>query len=100
MVDGFFLTAVGKPSSGWTHVVLNYIGPDDGQGIEVYLDGVHTSTDKVKQLTSYTITLGDGKVVVGRRYTVDDRDYVSVEIDELVFFNSNIKRAEIQMLTS
>ena len=100
MADGFFRITVDKPFPVWTHVVLNLIGPNDGQGIQVYLDGVHTGTDTVKSpVTGYTLKLGDGKVVMGRRYTGDDRDYASVEIDELVFFNSNIDTAEIQMLT-
>ena len=100
MADGFFLITVDKPSPGWTHVVLNYIGPDDGQGIQIYMDGVQTENDTTKTTVLYTLTLGDGKVVVGRRCTDRNQDYASVEIDELVFFNSNINMAQIQMLAS
>ena len=98
MVDGFFVTTVDKPSPGWTHVVLNYIGPDSGQGIQIYLDGVHTKSDLESAKTTYTRTLGDSKVVLGRRYADQDKDYASVEIDDLVLFNSNIDIIQIQML--
>ena len=100
MVDGFFVTTVDKPSPGWTHIVLNYIGPDSRQGIQIYLDGEHTKNDLELTITTYTRTLGDGKVVLGRRYTDQDKNYASVEIDELVFFDSNINMAQIQMLAA
>ena len=48
--------------------------------------------------TTHTRTLGDGKVVLGRRYTDQNKKYASVEIDELVFFNSKIDTTQIQML--
>ena len=34
---GLFWMSVAVPS-GWTHVVLNYIGPNNGQGIRIYHD--------------------------------------------------------------
>ena len=51
-------------------------------------------------VTIFTLTLGDGKVVQGRRYTDRNQDYASVEIDELVFFNGNIDMVQIQMLAA
>ena len=45
--DGQFWTT--HPTlAGWTHVVLNYIGPNNGEGIRVYYNGteVYSDTDK------------------------------------------------------
>ena len=30
----------------WTHVVVNYIGPDDGEGIRLYYNGTQVSALK------------------------------------------------------
>ena len=50
--------------SGWTHVTLNYLGPEDGQGIEGYFDGVQSKHDQYRSENSFSA--GDGRVVVGR----------------------------------
>ena len=36
--DGFFQLN-DRPGTGWNHIVLNYIGPDEGQGITLYNNG-------------------------------------------------------------
>ena len=40
----------------------------------------------------------NGQVVIGRHYVDGDYDYVSVELDELVFFNRALEDQEIQAL--
>ena len=72
-------------STGWTHVVLNYLGPNNGQGIRIYYDGEQTGSGYTKY--TYTSPTGAGRVVVGRYYTVHDAYYTSVHVDELLFFN-------------
>ena len=36
--DGHF-EFLEPPTSGWVHAVLNFIGPNEGQGIRIYNDG-------------------------------------------------------------
>ena len=80
--------------SGWTHVVLNYIGPDNGQGIRIYHSGVLTMTEDTK--TYFTPLSGHGRVAVGM-----DGDcghgwvYAGVDMDELLFFNKMLSDQEI-----
>ena len=71
--------------SGWTHIVLNYIGPNNGQGIRIYEDGVLTGSDDMK--SSRAIASGNGRVVVGRIYTNYDAQHGGIDADELLFFN-------------
>ena len=79
----------------WTHVVLTYIGPNRGQGIRLFLDGVRKDSDS--SLSSYNYTAGDGRVVVGRQYVnIDYYYYASVEIDELIFFNEALLEDEVK----
>ena len=52
------------------HIVLNYIGPNNGQGIRIYHDGLQVGSDDTK-------TVG----------TEDDSIYASVDMDELLFFS-------------
>ena len=81
--------------TGWTHVVLNYIGPDDG--IEMYMDGVEVAT-AADSFPSQSGSPGNGKIVVGRGKTDVDDLYYSVEVDELIYFNSLLKIEQIEML--
>ena len=93
--NGYFKVNYLEPS-GWTHVVLNYIGPDNGQGIGIYYNGAEVASDTTKTSGSYSA--GYGRIVVGRRYTNEDRLYTSVQVDELVFFNVALTPEYIQSL--
>ena len=86
------------PSSlHWTHVVLNYIGPEDGtQGIIVYLNGELEDTDTHKSGTSKQP--GDWRLVIGRQHSDADEDYASVGIDEFLLFNQKLTDEEILSL--
>ena len=84
-----------KPE-GWFHLVLNYIGPADGQGITIYTDCILQGNVTIKN--TYTQTRGDGRVVIGRRYTYSDERYANVEVDELTFWNQTLTLQEIQAI--
>ena len=68
--------------------MMNYIGPDDGQGIQIYENGVQTGSDASKEVTSFPA--GDGRVAIGRRTPRIDDKYVGVDVDELLFFNEKL----------
>ena len=93
MLNGRFVTSVAAPT-GWTHIVLNYIGPNNGQGIEIYHNGVQIRNDATK--SGATRSSGDCKVVIGRLYADTDDWYGSVDVDELLFFNQKLTDQEIQ----
>ena len=46
MVQDSMLLAI-KPS-GWFHIVVNYIGPDEGEGIRIYHNGVEVANATTK----------------------------------------------------
>ena len=93
--DGTFRVAQSRPT-GWTHIVLNYIGPNGGQGISVFINGVQVVSETTKQGGSRSA--GDGRIVVGRRYTDRDWDYASVVADELIYFNAALKSDDVQLI--
>ena len=82
--------------TGWTHVVLNYIGSNDGQGIRGYVNGEEVASDTDKAVWSYPA--GDGRIVVGRLCTDSSWYQASAEVDELVVFNHSLTVEEIQLL--
>ena len=43
--------------------------------------------------------VGDGRIIIGRRYTDNDGAYGSIEIDELRFFNRTLTEAQIIMFS-
>ena len=83
--------------SGWTHLFINDIGPEDGEGIRIYYDGVRRGNDTSMSL--YSFNTGDGRIVIGRRETDSDDNYGSAQLDELIFFNKKLSESEITMLS-
>ena len=82
--------------SGWTHVVLNYIQPNNTEGIKIFYKGAKMGGDFSKWNVS--LPSGDSRIVVGRRRTDRDNGYASVQIDELTFFNQYLSIEEIRKL--
>ena len=73
MVDGRFYVGV-NVGTGWTHLVLNFIGPVNGQGVQIYVNGVQTGSGTWKDV-AVSYSPGDGRVVVGKSYTHQDQHY-------------------------
>ena len=71
--DGEFVAFHPEPT-GWTHFVLNYIGPNEGEGIRLYCNGEEVDSDETK-FAGFPFHDGDGKIVVGRRRTESDQYY-------------------------
>ena len=93
--NGYFITHV-NTRSGWTHVVLNYIGPNSGQGILMFMDGQEVASVTTNMPRSGS-GAADGRVVVGKLFSVGEH-YASVEIDELIFFNQTLNLDQIKAL--
>ena len=93
---GNYFTSATRPS-GWTHIVLNYIGSSSGQGIRVFYNGQQVASDT----TNYGVLrhrVPDGRIVIGRVYIDSSRYYSSVHIDDLALFNRSLSNAEISAL--
>ena len=90
--------ATSSPRTGWTHFVLNYLGPNDGEGIMIFNDGVNVTSDTTKG--GALLSAGDGRIVVGRTYTNRDEEYASVRMDKLLFFNQTLSTTDIIALNN
>ena len=87
----------GKPDPDvWTHVVVNYIGPDNGQGIQIYYDGQIRDSNEAKQTSMFET--GNGFIAVGKRLHDKQEGYASLEIDELALFNTTLSDDVIMQL--
>ena len=95
VLNGEFSARFSIPT-GWTHIVLNYIGPNEGEGTRVYYNAAEVASDTTKSEKTYPT--GDGRIVVGRYYTDEDRYYMSMQIDELIFFNKTLSTTDIKHL--
>ena len=93
--DGSFSLGPQKPT-GWTHIVFNYIGPNNGHGIRIYYNGMEMASDTVKSEASYSP--GDGRIVVGKIFTNENHLYATMEVDDLIFFNHHLTFEEIATL--
>ena len=76
--------------------MLNYIGPNDGEGFRIYYNGTEVAKKQGKRVRSHAA--GDGRIVVGRQYTNSDRNYASVEVDELIYFNAALTSDDVQSI--
>ena len=83
--------------TGWTHILLNYIGPNDGEGMWIYYNGMVVGRHTTKGGGPYPA--GDGSIVVGRCYTDQDRYYATAQVDELIF-NRHLTLDEIAALAT
>ena len=93
---GNFQAIVPRPL-GWFHTVLNYIGPENGQGVRIYHDGVHIGDESTIVVAAKNN--GDGRIVMGRFFAEREGSYSSFQVDELLFFNQTLTDSEITTLS-
>ena len=84
-----------KPT-GWTHIVGNYIGPNDGEGVRMFINGAEVASDTTKWIQSFSA--GDGRIIIGRIYTNGDNDHASVQVDELIYINAALTSDDVQSI--
>ena len=75
----------------WIHLVLNFIGPNEG--IKVFKDGALVPGTSGRGTVHRP--LGDGRLTLGRRYPHIDEYYSSVTLDEVVFLNRKLTAPEV-----
>ena len=77
---------------------MNYIGPNEGEGIRIYENGTEVVSDTTKYATSKPAA--DGRIVVGRYNPYEDSYYTTVTVDELIFSNRSLTFEEINYLAT
>ena len=97
MPEGRFRYSLTRTST-WTHIVLNYIGPNNGEGIKMYENGGLKGINIIKLPGSTSYQNGNGRIVVGRQFTGSNDYYASIEIDEFVFFNTALDNGEVMSI--
>ena len=90
-----FWEYVSQSTHQWIYLVLTYIGPNNGQGIQAFKDGTPIK-NRGEGVGDHTV--GDGRVVVGKKYIYINNYYSHVEMDELIFFNKALLEEEVREL--
>ena len=77
--------------------MFNYNGDDDE--IKIFQNGVEVDHDISRRVETQP-TPGDGRIVIGRRFTGSgsDSEYASVQVDEFLMFNKTLTENEIRNL--
>ena len=91
---GLFAENYKPETSGWNHLVMNYFGSENGQGIRVYVNGTERGR-RTEILSNDILQAGTGRVVVGKYSASVDEGYAGVEVDELLFFNQTLDDDQI-----
>ena len=94
-----------KRIAGWVHAVVNFIGPNEGQGLRVYNDGIILGNNVTTVYPNGTYPPpSDGRIFIGREdftttatnFTI--KFYGSVEVDEFLIYNRTLTEPEIILL--
>ena len=96
--NGYFFLGDYSYSTGWNQLTLNYLGPNNGEGISLYENGALVTDDKT--ITPTTLPEGDGRIVLGRRFIDKDDPTASVDLDEILFFNQFLSDSQITELAN
>ena len=99
LTDGLFVSGKKADLDTWTHVHVNYIGPNNGQGIRLYYNGAEVTSSASKGISGSPYSPADGRMVVGKSYVDTNLDhFASLAVDELLFFNSQLTDEQITAL--
>ena len=75
------------------HLVINFIGPADGEGINVYKDRVLHGKDETK--TDSSRFRGDGRIIIGKNL---DEGYARVDVEEPMLLNQYLTSFQMYSL--
>ena len=95
--EGYFLFHVEKANLfGWFHLGVVYLGPNNGQGLIVYVNGTAAGrgTTRVADVNQQ----GNRQLVIGKKFINSDDDYSSVAADELTLWSRELTVQEIEDL--
>ena len=74
----------------------NYIGPDNGQGMRIYINGQEVENEA--SWSVWPVSAGDSRIVVGRHYADKDQHYGNAQVDELIFFDAALTSDDVQSI--
>ena len=89
-----FSTSFQAVGGTWIHMVLNYIGPEHGQGFRIYYNGAKLNDGNTKYSGGKFASPSDGSVAVGKFGNI----YSTVALDELLFYNVKLTSDQIREL--
>ena len=96
--NGYFVHITNNATSNeWIHTVMNYIGPNNGEGIQIYQNSRNIAN--ATELGDHEYFEGPVNLTLGRHYNGGDNLYGTVQVDELYYFNRVLTEAEIRMLS-
>ena len=84
--------------SVWFHIVFNFLGLNDDQGIAVYHSGLLSGNPGLTN--RYHALMHTGPMALGVAYFLNGEEmFSSLQVDELLFFNSSLTAHEISILS-
>ena len=104
--DVLLITGTPRMDGVWFHIILNFFGFNNTQGITVYHDGVQLNKTAERNSYSGNFYASDRRIVLGRiadEFTYGPHSdpylyYSSVSIDELLFYNHILTDQKIMQM--
>ena len=86
----------------WFHIVFNFLGTRNDQGVRVYIDGALAGTDS-GPMSMALFTVMQGQIALGQigevRAVGESNRFSSIQVDEMLIFNRALTAAEIAILS-
>ena len=95
-VNGSVFAVTFNPVIGWIHLVVVYLGPNNGQGLVVNVNSTEVGRDASGHDNVYQP--GNRQLFISRLSTDSDAYYSSVVVDELTLWNRELTALEIEDL--
>ena len=87
--------------SHWFHLVLVYNGPNNGEGITVYLNNTSKTSTTIDSSNNNNPSItpdSTGEVIIGKLHVGEAKHYSNVMADELTFWNRQLSETEVEAL--
>ena len=81
------LVSIVDRSNEWVHSVINLVESNNGQEMRVYHDGNLIRSKTLTGLLDLPVDR-NGRIVIGRAFTEENRYYASVQVDEMCVFTT------------
>lgn len=85
------------PVQSWHHVAVTYDGSSRADGLQIYLDGMPTKCDTIRDHLTKNITGGgNDEITIGERFR--DRGFTGGKVDEFRVFERELTAIEVAQL--
>ena len=95
----YFNFSTSVPYNTWAHVAMVYRGPNVGEGIVAYKDGIRLGDNTQGNSYQGDVNYDSGEIMIGRLFKEPGiGQFGKCEVDELLIWNKGLESYKIQKI--